>query len=333
MNWKYTISFAFFLFALSSCVEEVDYPLPNTKEEVVLNGFLSPDSTIQVQLSKIIPLTGSSDTFPTVENATISLFENGELLGKLEHIGQGRYHLAHTPTPGNEYSVEATVPDYGTLTASDVVPPAPTIKSCYRSYDKEGDVIIPNTTIRTTISDNRSVEEYFWFELAATTFVQREGELCTLQGDSVVCQSEYDSSRLIRQKTYYFYSRSIEADKFNAFVDNTVGGDYYFESYLRLSDEAFGGQAVTVDIKTYGEPFTALPNLDAQQSAILNVYSGSRAFDRYLKSALTNYLNTDSDEPNPFFFASKVYSNVNGGTGIFAAYTLASVALERHPCD
>jgi hypothetical protein len=54
----------------------------------------------------------------------------------------------------------------------------------------------------------------------------------------------------------------------------------------------------------------------------VRLISGSRAFDRYMKNSVIQIAyRPEPEQLNPFYQAVPVYSNVRGGTGIFAAYT------------
>ncbi len=50
------IYFLFLVICGSSCVEEIKMPLPSTPSRLVLNGLISPDSLLRVQVSQSTPI-------------------------------------------------------------------------------------------------------------------------------------------------------------------------------------------------------------------------------------------------------------------------------------
>ena len=66
--------------------------------------------------------------------------------------------------------------------------------------------------------------------------------------------------------------------------------------------------------------------------------NGSQVYDRYLKSGIIYHLNRDYNTEEdlgfkPFVQFSQVYSNVENGTGIFAAYNTTDLDIGSYPCE
>jgi len=321
-----------FLFLLllfcTSCTKELDLPYPQPYEQIVLNGILHPDSIINVSLTKTIPLKNAGNKFPWIENATVRLYENDELLGDLA-FQDSIYTLNYYPKAEYEYRIEVDVPDYPLVSASDVVPALPNATACIRP---DTSYVWGNASLHIDIQDKAHEPNFYWFYTTNTTHIFKE---CEYIDRDLVC-TDISPYEVIVSKENYYQSFSFIPDRFNAFIDNTSGGITEYELYIRVDDVSLDGLPITFDIASY------LPNQDHynryERYRKLYVLNASQHYDRYLKSSITYFLNKDYNEDEdigfkPFVESSEVYSNVINGTGIFAAYNSVSIPIEDNPCE
>ena len=314
------------ILSLLSCTKEVDLPYPSAGMQVALNGILHPDSLIQVTLTRNLPLIDSSD-FLAISDASVVLYENGQRIGTLNWQGNV-YRLDYRPQTGKEYTVEADVPNYGTVTASDIVPNQPTAKLCFHE-DTARVYQFSNANIAVSV-DTSSEGSVYWFDMVYTYY---DGRLCKVVEDSLVCDN--GTPAFLRKRIGYYQSFSTLPDPFNSFVDNTGGGVRQYDGYIRLSSETVNNQKFTLDITSplRYEYITSYQTIHEGLSYKLNVINASATYDRYLKSSLVYYLNNEFFErPDPFAEPTKIYSNVENGTGIFAAYNSATLEIGDFPC-
>jgi hypothetical protein len=133
-----------------------------------------------------------------------------------------------------------------------------------------------------------------------------------------------------------FESFSSIPDRFNASIDNLAGGISLFRYYMRIEDSGISGNQIELVVRSFF--FLDPERLLADQTYRLDVKSASRHYDRFLKSSIihatnpTTYIVEEEFLPAPFAEIIQSYSNVENGTGIFAAYNSVSFAVENNPC-
>ena len=318
----------FLAVGLLSCTKEIDFPLPSQENELVLNGLLHPDHAIQISLTTTLPLSTGGSNFPLVDNAIVKLYENDAMVGSLT-FQDSIYTVDYRPKVGHTYTVEAAVPGYPIVRASDKVPPPPEVAICFRE-DTAGIYMYANSILDINIADPPTETNAYWLETFSSYYTNR---VCSLGEDGYTTCEETDQLRLVETKGTYYESFSTIPDRFNSFVDNTSGGVTAYDLYVRIDDATLDGEIISFNIALRSDynSLSASP-LDSA-SFQLNVLSSSRAYDRYLKSSVTHYLAFEFfEDPNPFAEPVKIYSNVENGTGIFAAYNSTTLEIREFPC-
>ena len=314
---------------LTGCTKEVDLPFPTTGRQVVLNGILHPDSTIRITLTETIPLDETAD-FPVITTASVVLYEDDRLVDTLD-FQKDEYTLNYFPLSGKRYTIEATAEGYLQVKASDLIPQTPLITACYKSQRW---FPYHNIALQATIQDHAEKTNY-WLSIIIDQYKQLDSIRCTDINDARTC-SFNDSSVVVTSKLSYIYSNSTIPDVFNSFIDNTLNGVRSFESFVRIEDNAITSPSTTLELTGNSYYFSNISKIDDSQSIILEAVSASPHYDRYLKSSVTYYLNNsfgqENDQPGLFTEPTRIYSNVENGLGIFAAYNSVSINLEDFPC-
>ena len=307
-NHSYIIA----ILALLGCTKIIDFPYPKASQSVALNGFLYPDSTVRVDITWTVPLKRKEDIFPPVENAVVSLYEDGDLFDELIHTTNGQYVLDYQPQAGKTYKIEAVVPEYGLVTASDVMPKPPAVTACFMEDES---LTFSGVMIHVGIDDNLQENNYYWLN-----FVQR------LYNEE---KWDWDADELV----FYPNSNTVFLDRFNATFDNRGSQMYEFHDYLRFDDLGHEGKPIEVEA-TASDPTFRLQNLEELQNVLyVNFFSASYHYDRYLKSSIIHFLNNDFLDINPFAEPVKIYSNVENGTGIFAACNNVQLLINQNECE
>jgi hypothetical protein len=304
--------FIVFVCILFSCLQEIDVGPTKFNEEVVLNGFLSPDSVFKVNLSWTQPLGSNAPPSP-ISDARVHVFENDAFLEELTPADGGIFSGSHRPVAGRRYRVEALIPGQPRVIAEDEMPAEDVADACFFALGDPGGY---NARVRVKIPTN-SPSHTYWFHF----FVQ-----------------DYEPAAAPttrRQMVFYFTGNSIWLDNFNAIYDRFLGA-FEYTLYARQNDEARNQAGVEIVFGGAGHDLFRHRNLlqaDENQRLELHIVRASSAFDRYLKSLLTEFITTQLlDIPNPFSGSVKVYSNVTGGRGIWAAYTHQVVDVKDFPC-
>jgi hypothetical protein len=322
MNSRVYFILPFYSLLLLSCVVDSDLPLPKTKPVFVVNGILNPDSVIKVNLSKTKNLI-EQGKFELVQNALIKLYENDLLIDTLNEVSNGDYVSAHTPVESSRYKIVITGPDIEeAIEAEDVVPSRPSYSACFK---RTVDIQFTNTfdvTVAINSLKTGSYQSFPWIEFISHDY------------------KGTDTSKLLIQKFYIINSNSTYLDNFNSTFDNYTGyNDYKF--YARVKESFINDPNTQVNILGGVTTQTSrlfqyerITNLTKDQKLILNVLNCSSSYDRYLKSTLENFLNTEFLGISSLFSGPvKIYSNVKNGTGIFAAYSPRSIQVDKFKCN
>ncbi len=331
---------------IESCMKELDLSFPQAEEQIVLNGILHPDSIIQVSVTKTLPVNSFDRNYPLVKDAEVRIYEDDKLLGNL--IYQDSIHiLDYYPKAGSEYRVEVKVSGFPVVSATDVIPAPPNAEVCFLEDSTKG-FFYSFAYYDININDPDNEANFYWFytwsnslhgskcKLKLDSVVWENGELQYIPQDTIVCSNGATPVFGIG-RGYEYGSFSSVPDRFNAYVDNTSGGVTKYEGYIRVEDNGLNGELISFAIS--GGQYDYLrryQGIDEQLSVKANIINASQAYDRYLKSSITYFLNENlyDDEDiglKPFVESSEVYSNVENGTGIFAAYNSVDIEVGDFP--
>jgi hypothetical protein len=286
--------------ALISCLGEVNIPYPTYPEQVVLNGILNPDSIISISLHKTLPPLSSDTVYPPVTNAHVRCYENGRLLGELPATKPGKYELdGIKPKPGHAYRVEAEVNGL-IVSATDTVPeflPFTMEIKPYAIRNPNG-----NPDIHLTWGQPSNREQFIWFSNSGVEYARI---------------SFTDTTRYFKEILVGIFSASPYLDDFNA---TREPGDLLksYDYIARVVPAQVGKGSVVFSFYVQAAAFRS-----PGAGLYLYVMNVSRAYDRYMKTAITAIKNRFADDDgglnNPFYEPINVYSNVENGLGILGS--------------
>jgi hypothetical protein len=96
--------------------------MKDSGNKLVVNSLISPDSVVVVNLSKSQDIL-ANDQIEYVNNASISLYEDGQFIQDLTFNGDGSYYsYGFNPDFGKKYSVMVNAPGIGTASGADIIP-------------------------------------------------------------------------------------------------------------------------------------------------------------------------------------------------------------------
>ena len=329
---KIIFLFPYLFIICFSCISDADIVLPEQKPEIVLNGTIHPKNIIQVSLTRSMPLNTEEQAFPIIEDANVIIFEDDKFLGKLS-FEDSIYFIDYYPKEGHQYTVEVSIADsdHETVRASDIVPYNVTANACFLKHE----YAFSDISVRAAITDRPSEVNFYWLDVTTINYQPFDCEFVAGDTSTRYCLG-LDSSTVIREQEFLLNSYSTIPDNFNAFVDNTTDGITQYDAYIRIEDYVTNNQNITLDFTGSSQLFryNVLYQATNEQSLVLTITSASQHYDRYLKSSILYYINNESfDEPNPFAEPIRIYSNVENGMGIFAAYNSVNIAVEDFPCQ
>jgi|GEM_PF-5451802 len=311
---------------LIRCIVDSDLPFPSGESQIVVNGMLNPDSLIRINLSRTKVL-GVSETFTNIENGLIKLFENGMLIDTLTYEGDGNYFSLYKSKAEHHYKIIISGESIEKeIEAEDLVPPIPNYNVCFSQTDDNRSIKEYDVTVHLELNDLNKEKFIPWVEFISQDYKYNFNGL--------------DTSRLITQKFFLINTNASTLDTYNSVFDNYTGYfDFYF--YMRVSDSFANSQKLKMDIiggRTNQTSrlfqYEVLSNPIKDQSLLVNVINCSVSYDRYLKSTMTNFLNTEFINGSTLFSGPvKIYSNIKNGVGIFAAYSPQAKRVNEYQCN
>ncbi|TAE24110.1 MAG: DUF4249 domain-containing protein [Cytophagales bacterium] len=307
MRFKQFIGLGFIVFAWG-CTKTIDLALPDYIKEPVVTALLNPDSLIRVQLSYSFP-ANSVQTIPEpIQKARVTLSEDGNLLPPLTEGKAGQYALNRKPQPGSVYSLTVLTPIGKTLLATDRIPVRPTLSAQLSDPNPANSNSNPDILLTLRPYENTSSVQWLSVYMRVLTGPQNLPETNT-QG---------------------IQSNSLLFDDFNS---NLSGKNYKrtYWPYTRIKPTVF--ESLENPILTFNTG-NSIQRVDTPGEFYqLTIWTGSNAFDNYLRSVVIAYQNRISDDgdisENPFVQPSPIVSNVTNGKGVFAGYTTQVILLKE----
>jgi hypothetical protein len=306
--------FVFFILStlLFSCSKEIEFDGQDFEKKLVLNGLICPDSLITIHLSRTNTIL--SDEIQVIENAIVSLYCNGKYIETLSYFKNGIYKSQSVfPQPDSIYTITAEAEGYPIISSTDTIPRIPGIiygtHSSGNTFDEYGD---PHHDYEITISDppkKNFYELFFIYQYSPNEF--RNDYTISFQIYPVIADPVL---RADSELDYWVFTY--------LFTDNFFNGTNYLmkNKFLAAGVQGkFTNQFVPTDYDKY---------------AILR--TTSLAYYNYRKSWIrhSNNQQIGNKIEEPLFMTligdpTPMYSNVEGGYGIFAAYNQTYYKLQE----
>jgi hypothetical protein len=284
-------------FFIISCEKTYDLPDENFEPKIVVNCLINPDSTIRVNLTenyKLYEFEPASAIYTNdlnyicIDNATIELYENENFIQLIKLRQNGNY-ITETFKPKKG--------NYYTLKIE--TPDYPQVTATTFIPDNIGSIKINNQNSLQLTDDN-------YFDDTFNLTVNDEAE-----------------------KNFYYFSMSIDYkslgynNDLDILVDNPAMGyitpNSNYSGYLIFDDLYFSESSYNFDVvittsyDTWGDSTYIMLNL-ANLSE--DLYNYLNSFNKTIQSS--NYYS----EP------VKIYSNIEGGYGIFGGYCLSKDSVK-----
>lgn len=299
----------FFLFFVS-CYKEVDLDDYRTPPKMVINSTVSTDTVVMASVTRtwFFPETTPYVNLP---HAKVDLYINGQYIETLQWktlYNPGRpeqpdtLFLSNTvPTAGDRVRITASTPEYGTATAEDVIPQEVTVKDVKYTLRKGAGIY------QETYSDYYEI----FYEV---TF------------DELPEKNNYYLARVTYDIDDYYYGpiREIADVDYidpvfkepDAILDGSLGFNGLEKRGGALfTDQSINGQTYTLQMKE------TATKLEETEQRTISIYSLSEAYYLYLLSLQKVAGSTLEGGLGNIGFAEplRVYSNVEGGTGILGS--------------
>jgi len=291
-----------------SCSEPIDIDVDEVDKKIVLNGFINPDSTVKVNLSKSIGILQRDKDIEFLKTAKVKLFEDDILIEELQYDTFGYYTGITFPEIGKTYKITA---DYEPLLSIDA-----------------------STNILNPVAINSINSDAEFQSRVETWYDSNTGEpfdttIYTLSKLNV----ELNFSDPSENEDYYLITFTALIPQFGYFPpdynevylgDEMTSLDYNinnlnwqnflymknFTGYI-LSDELFNGNSHTLNAEVY------LYGNSSPEKIYINLHTINKEFYQFVISN-SRYQDT---EGNPFAEPVNIMTNVHNGFGFFSAYS------------
>lgn len=276
------------------CISEVTFGDVFEASEVALNCILDTrKDTVFVQLSYSKPIQ-SIELFDPIKDAQIQLFEGKTKMGAFVWLeNKAVYALPLSVSPGKMYKIEA-ITGNNKVWAETTVP-----KAINATIENESSGLYNYYSFRILLNDNTEEVNYYW--ISATGFEGIEGN----RSKNIACA---------------LYSNFEYADDFNQTIYQNGNYKFEYEYYIRFTDNEIS--------KDLTEVIFYPQCIDNPKEVFL--ISADYNLDKYMKSSLLLQSMDLYAEDMPIIYAPfPMYSNINGGTGIFGSYNSVSDKFER----
>lgn len=267
---------------LFACVQDIIINESPENREMVLNCILNTQKdTLMVQLSYSKRIQEIVE-FEPITDAKIQLFEDGEKIGDLLWTDSSTYILPFSVLNGKKYRIEAKNVD-NNIWAETTVP-----KIIDASIDKP---TFGYGSYRVSLNKNPENNNFYW--VSATGY---EGS------------ADNQELNIARE----LYSNFEYADDFNRRIYENGLYKFEYEYYIRFTEN---------ELSTDQTEVIFYPQYISSPIEVF-LLSVDYHLDKYMKSSLLIHDMDLYAQDMPIIYSPfPMYSNINGGTGIFGSYT------------
>ena len=313
-----TIFFTLSLLLFVSCEKDIEFNGEISEPMIVLNSYISPDSTIYAHLTKSKFFLSNMQGFDLVNNAEVSVYVNRTFREKLNFTKDGMYRGSFKPIAGDTVRLLVKVTGHDDVESTAIVQPRSNILATevkmvekYRDeYTIDGEVsayyLSGNCEFNFKIRDNANEQNYY-------RLVAKKRNQSVYNNDTITYE--------------YYISFSLEG--FDSQSGDLIGlfddGENRNIQHL-ITDEMFNGKEFVLKFATDYAYLEVVPgyeeyyyykNSGATESVIINLQAITKDMYLYLKSK------ESAEGILAGFFTEpvQIYNNITNGIGIFGAYT------------
>lgn len=296
---------ALILVLLFGCTKELDIDYPAKDSKMVLNAVIYEGEPIRVNITHTL-LYDNAKAFEAVPDAKVNLYKNNEFIEELVYTDKGFFIGNHKPTKGSTYELKVEHDVYTNVSAKTTIPNELAINIIKYTVDTT-DIFNPKIHIEVQFNDDESTKDFY--RIHAWHSVQNYNY------DYSYDDNGYTEIKTIGDTTKQNIPIVTENALFKAVLNTFTDGNYAYYNSEPFSDEEFNGTSVNFDftLSDFNDQF----RYDAVDDTIhLDFFNYSKEYVEYI----TDYMNQSNSDD---FFSEPVfmYSNVEGGVGIFASAT------------
>jgi hypothetical protein len=275
----------------SGCRREIDYELAYPGDRLVINGVISPQRIVTVNISRSNAPSGEAPPDLSVTDATVRLYENSLLIETLMHRQKGQYESpsGFKTQPGKQYTLQVTASGFPPAETSPAIVPDDFVLENYLYRTGIKFYLNPSkpaAEVEITIQDPAGTVDFYQIEVTG-----------------IYNNENFDLSNwLVGETEEAKQPCTLLTNNSVIYRDNCFNGTTY-RSIIGVETSGF--------ITEQGNPELKEVNYQKLRVRLQRI---SADYYRYLETADLN-----EGIELAFFEPSFLYSNVKGGLGIWAA--------------
>ncbi len=112
------------ILSLESCQKEIDFDIPASKPQLVVNSYISITDSLIVNVGTSLSYLDSEGALPVISNADVKLYKEGNFLSdlQLDDAGSGTYKYSELITDPGTYELKVTAAGYNSASGTTKVP-------------------------------------------------------------------------------------------------------------------------------------------------------------------------------------------------------------------
>lgn len=291
---------------ISACRKKLDIDIPEADKNIVVNGIITPDSLIKINISKS---QNSLDNgkIPYLETATVKLYEDDEFIEELSHTTSGNYISTINPEINKKYKINVDYENLKSVNAKIELINSVEIISIDTSkvvstedYGGENSKFF----LKIKFDDNANEENYYFISLTISVPEYAYAEDTTIFiGMTELLAGVNSNDPVFRNEDSYFNFEGMEG---RAFSDKLFNGKQYT---LKVNTTYWNGNYSPYGYQEY----------DTEQTTVkIKLLTINRDIYNYIISYNLN----DQTGDDPFAQPVQVYTNIENGLGLFSGYTM-----------
>lgn len=347
MKYILYFPFLFLLILQSSCMKEIDLEYLRPEPKLVLNGVAVVGEPIKINISRTWFFTDDHPNV-TVLDADVRLSVNGIFCeqmhlyeGDTEYNNQNYYRSSFIPSPGDYIEITAVAKGYKEVKAGTSMPDICRIINARMDErrDTVGNLVNTSISYRVTLRDDPMKDDYYliFFQRGESSFCEKDSAYCyNWSGLSINYASEPVFSAQLSDLDKAMGYTWLSGYNGRPFTDELFKGKEYTlnmkDTYSIGYYPDLGYPGYTYNPETPENPGAEVPDSIPRPPDLVRIfcYTVSKPYYLYLKAltgqnddSLTNGI-IDIGLAEPV----RIYSNVEGGTGILGGCYRDSVSLE-----
>jgi hypothetical protein len=295
-----------------SCRDVLEIDIPFDGHQMVVHGFLQPDSSVFILILENRQILSGFEPFLHISDASVELFEEGKSMGFFQYDHSGWYGIGHKPQAGKTYSIEIDSEKHGLAKADAYIPPTmdpSNIKILDQLMMKDTS---KSVVLEVSIDDPLDEVNYYEIALVATNNDKLYRNDTLIHEHSVMAPVFLEFSGI--SKAEQFLPVSLPSVLFSDVnLNNSVR---IYVAYWQIKDLRQGVSEFSIGSDSY--------RLIKNDSLFLFFNHVDQNYYHYRKTLDLQTIN----QGNPFAEPVTVYSNVNNAFGVFAGYSVS-----RHEID